>query len=92
MQPDRDARMGTTLVAALFRGDSVLVAHVGDSRAYIVRQGVIQQVTLDHSIVHEQVRAGQITLEQADSSGSKNVITRSKGRDSYGLVTSQMLN
>jgi protein phosphatase len=82
MQSDRDARMGTTLVAALFRGDSVLVAHVGDSRAYLVRQAVIQQVTSDHSIVQEQVHSGQITREQADASRGKNVITRSIGNQS----------
>lgn len=82
MQPGHDIRMGATLVAALFSGESALVAHVGDSRAYIVRKGVIRQVTQDHSIVQDQVRAGRITPEQAGFFGGKNTITRSIGSQS----------
>ena len=57
--------MGSTIVAALVRGNSLAIAHVGDSRIYLVRQGAIQQLTQDHSLVMEQVRRGYITLEQA---------------------------
>src|SRR5690242_8234035 len=56
--------MGSTIVAALVRGNSLAIGHVGDSRIYLVRQGAIQQLTQDHSLVMEQVRRGYITLEQ----------------------------
>ena len=52
------AGMGSTIVAALVRGSSLAIGHVGDSRIYVVRQGVIQQLTEDHSWVMEQVRHG----------------------------------
>jgi protein phosphatase len=63
-----------------------LVAHIGDSRAYIVRQGIAQQVTQDHSVVQEQVRAGQITSDQVGLLSGKNVITRSIGSQSVVQV------
>jgi serine/threonine protein phosphatase PrpC len=76
--------MGTTLVALLVQtlpqqGRCLWVAHVGDSRCYRLRQGVLTQLTEDHSLVQEQVRAGQMTLEEADSSPMRNIITRSVG-------------
>lgn len=78
MVPERQG-MGTTLTSAVFSEDRVYVAHVGDSRAYLLRDGAIRQVTLDHSWVAEQVRAGVLTLEEAESSPYKNVITRALG-------------
>lgn len=57
--------MGTTCVAAVFRGGTAFVANVGDSRAYLVRRGNIKQVSQDHSWVEEQVRAGLLTRDQA---------------------------
>ncbi|HEV7553567.1 MAG TPA: protein phosphatase 2C domain-containing protein, partial [Candidatus Angelobacter sp.] len=68
--------MGSTIVAALVRGNSLAIAHVGDSRIYLVRQGTIQQLTQDHSLVMEQVRRGYITLEQAQQSEMQNIILR----------------
>jgi len=72
--------MGTTIVAAMIDGDSVHVANVGDSRAYIVHGGEIVQITDDHSLVAEQVRAGALTKEQAAVAVGRNVITRALGR------------
>jgi serine/threonine protein phosphatase PrpC len=71
--------MGSTCIAAVVLGESVYIANVGDSRAYIVRNGEARQITLDHSWVEELVRAGQITAEQARTHERRNVITRSIG-------------
>ncbi|HZD94545.1 MAG TPA: Stp1/IreP family PP2C-type Ser/Thr phosphatase, partial [Candidatus Sulfotelmatobacter sp.] len=73
--------MGSTIVAALVRGNSLAIAHVGDSRIYMVRQGAIQQLTQDHSFVMEQVRRGYITLEQAEKSEMQNIILRALGSE-----------
>lgn len=71
--------MGSTIVAALVRGTFLAIAHVGDSRIYLVRQGTIQQLTEDHSWVMEQVRLGYITREQAEKSEMQNIILRALG-------------
>ncbi|NJL54435.1 serine/threonine-protein phosphatase [bacterium] len=81
LDPHHDPRMGTTLVAALFLDTSVLVAHIGDSRAYLVQQGVIRQITQDHSRLQEQVNAGLLTPEQASRYEGKNIITRAVGKE-----------
>ncbi len=74
------AGMGTTLVAALYRpDDGWLIANVGDSRAYLFREGRIAQVTQDHSWVAEQARSGILTQEQAAHHPLRNIITRSLG-------------
>jgi serine/threonine protein phosphatase PrpC len=73
--------MGSTIVAALVRGNSLAIGHVGDSRIYMVRQGTIQQLTQDHSLVMEQVRRGYITLEQAQKSEMQNIILRALGSE-----------
>ena len=61
------------------KGENALFAHVGDSRAYLVRGDLIQQVSEDHSLVNEQIKAGMITPEEAKHSRYKNIITRSVG-------------
>lgn len=71
--------MGTTLVTALFHGDMVTIAHVGDSRAYRLRQGELMQITKDHSLLQEQLDAGLISLECAQFSAIKNLVTRAVG-------------
>ena len=71
--------MGTTGVAALLHHDALHVANVGDSRAYLIRDGEIRQVSRDHSFVSDQVAAGLITPEQARFSPHRNVITRALG-------------
>ncbi len=68
--------MGTTMTAALIQGNHLTVAHVGDSRLYLIRGGKIELVTHDHSWVEEQVRAGVLTRLQAESHPQRNVITR----------------
>lgn len=73
-------RMGTTLVSALVVADGHLdIANVGDSRAYLLHGGEMRQVTSDHSWVHEQVRRGVLTAEEASKHPLKNVITRALG-------------
>jgi len=71
--------MGTTLVAAVVKGNWLFVANVGDSRAYLIRGRKIKQITQDHSQVAEQVRAGLLTAEEARHHKFRNIITRSVG-------------
>jgi protein phosphatase len=71
--------MGTTVVAALVRGNKVAIAHVGDSRIYLIRNHAFEQLTKDHSLVMEQVRRGLLTLEEAANSPIQNIITRALG-------------
>ena len=71
--------MGTTCVAAVVDGETLYVAHAGDSRAYLLREGLLKQLTADHSYVAEQVRAGAISEEGARKSRFRNIITRAVG-------------
>jgi len=71
--------MGTTLTALFFRHGRAHVAHVGDSRAYLFRDGRVEQLTEDHSWIAEQVRAGLLSEEEARDSKFKHIITRSVG-------------
>lgn len=80
------AGMGTTCVTMLFEGNQLYVGHVGDSRVYLLRPHQIWQVTRDHSLVNEKLKAGLITREQLKKDKSKNVITRSVGFESSVLV------
>jgi serine/threonine protein phosphatase PrpC len=75
------AGMGCTLVAVRVEGNLFSIAHVGDSRIYLVRAGAIQQLTTDHSLVMEQVRRGLITLEEAEHFEMQNVIVRALGSE-----------
>jgi len=68
--------MGTTLTAAVIAGSHLSVAHVGDSRLYLLRDGKLEQVTQDHSWVEEQVQAQVLTRAQAESHPQRNIITR----------------
>ena len=82
VEEDQDLRgMGATIVAALFAGEQgrLSVAHVGDSRAYLYRDGVMRLITSDHSWVHEQVVAGLLSEEAARNHPLKNVVTRALG-------------
>ena len=71
--------MGTTVTAALVDGRTAFVAHVGDSRCYLMREASIYQVSEDHSLVNEQLKAGAISPDEARHSRFKNIITRSVG-------------
>ena len=75
------AGLGTTFVAALLLGTELIVANVGDSRAYLFQAGHLQQITQDHSWVAEQIAAGVLTHEEAARHPYRNVITRSLGPD-----------
>ncbi len=75
------AGMGTTLVAALLHGRYLLVANVGDSRAYLFRHRQLTQITHDHSWVAEQLAAGVLTAEESARHPNRNVITHSLGPD-----------
>lgn len=71
--------MSTTSVSCMLNDDRLSIAHVGDSRLYLVRNNYIEQLTEDHSLVAEQVRRGIVTEESVKNSDMKNVITRSLG-------------
>ncbi len=71
--------MGATLVLALCFESDILLAHVGDSRAYILRKGVLQRLTEDHSLVAQMVRKGEISASQATRHHLRHVVTRSLG-------------
>ena len=73
--------MGTTCTVAVLKGSHLHVAHVGDSRGYILRQGDLAQVTRDHSWVAEQVEAGNLTPNEAENHPYRNVVTRAIGID-----------
>ena len=77
---DRErAGMGTTLTAAYVDDASVAIAHVGDSRAYLFRDGTLERLTQDHSLVEELVRQGKLTPEQAAGHPQRSIITRALG-------------
>jgi serine/threonine protein phosphatase PrpC len=79
---DSDASgMGTTLTAALLTGGRLTVGHVGDSRAYRIRNGELEQLTEDHSLVGDLMRSGRLTPEEADAHPQRSVITRALGTD-----------
>ena len=84
------AGMGTTLVVAVFRDNRLLVGHVGDSRAYRLRGGRLQQITRDHSLLQEQIDAGLITPEQAAFSANKNLVTRAVGVEDTVLLETHL--
>ena len=71
--------MGTTALVLLLESGNAYLAHVGDSRGYLVRDGRIEQLTEDHSLVNEKVKAGVLTKEEAKHHRLRNVITRSLG-------------
>lgn len=71
--------MGTTIVLALIVDGTIYLGHVGDSRAYIYKEGKLQQYTEDHSLVNELIRAGEITLEESYLHPHRNAVTQSIG-------------
>ena len=73
--------MGTTLTAAMIDGTKIAVAHVGDSRAYLLHLGTLEQLTEDHSMVADLVRQGRLSAEEARTHPNRSVITRALGSD-----------
>jgi protein phosphatase len=83
--------MGTTAVVAICRDDEVALAHVGDSRAYMLHEGRLRRVTEDHSLVARMVAAGTITAAEARKHHLRNVITRSLGFEGNAEAEVQIL-
>lgn len=83
----RDGRgregMGTTMTAAMLEGERLVIAQVGDSRAYLLHQGKLQQLTRDHSLMADLIEAGQLTPEEARRHPKRSVITRALGSDAH---------
>jgi PPM family protein phosphatase len=75
------AGMGTTMTVALVEAGGITFGHVGDSRAYVLRDGEIEQLTDDHSLVAELVRGGKLSAEEAEHHPQRSVITRALGTD-----------
>ena len=78
--------MGTTLTAAMFYGQRLYIAHIGDSRAYLYRAGRITQLTQDHSLVNELVQNGGITHAEAQNHPQRNILTRALGIHNAPLI------
>jgi PPM family protein phosphatase len=75
--------MATTLVACAFRYDRVVVAHAGDSRCYLIRQGQARLLTRDHTVAQEQASMGLLTAREAEESPTRHVLSRSLGTDLF---------
>ena len=73
--------MGTTMTAAIVEGTHIAIAHIGDSRAYLLRSGQLEQITEDHSMVADMIRRGQLTEAEARYHPNRSVITRALGTD-----------
>jgi len=83
--------MGATLTAAWIDGSKLSIAHVGDSRAYLLRGGALQQLTNDHSLVAEQVRKGILTPAEAEQSEMQSVLTRALGAQAQVEIDAEEL-
>ena len=86
---DAYAGMGTTLVMTVLQRETLLIGHVGDSRAYRYREGLLQQLTRDHSLLQEQVDMGLITEQEAAGSANRNLVTRALGVEDTVLLDVQ---
>jgi serine/threonine protein phosphatase PrpC len=75
--------MATTLVACAFRYDRVVVAHAGDSRCYLIRQGQCRLLTRDHTVAQEQARIGILSAKEASEASTRHVLSRSLGNDLF---------
>ena len=73
--------MGTTMTAAVIEKSRIAIAHVGDSRAYLLHHGRLQQITRDHSLMADMIEAGRITPEEARHHPNRSIITRALGSD-----------
>jgi serine/threonine protein phosphatase PrpC len=80
------SRMATTVVACAFRYDRVAIAHVGDSRCYLIRRGLAAQLTRDHTVVAEQVRLGILSAKEAAEAPTRHLLSRSLGNDLFVKV------
>ena len=83
--------MGTTVAALTFEGDAAIIAHVGDSRVYLMRDGALAQLTQDHSLLNEYMKTVELTPEQIEAFPHKNIITRALGMKDELEVSVQTL-
>ena len=90
-QEDDKRGMGTTCTLVAIRGDQLFLAHIGDSRAYLLRDGELHQVSKDHSWVEDAVDQGVITREQARVHPNRNVITRAIGLDQQPQIDTSVM-
>lgn len=84
--------MGTTVVMALLDGNTGLIGHIGDSRAYRLRRGKLEQITEDHTLVNELTKSGQLSPEEAAHHPRRNVLTRALGTDREVEVDVQIID
>ena len=84
--------MGTTMTAAIVEGARIVIAHVGDSRAYLLHEGTLSRVTEDHSMVADMIRRGQLTEAEARYHPNRSVITRALGTDPNMLADTYELD
>jgi len=75
--------MATTVVACALRFDRAVIAHVGDSRCYLIRHGHAKQLTKDHTVVNDQLRLGILTAREAAENQNKHLLSRSVGADLF---------
>ena len=80
------AGMATTMVTCVLRFDRVTVAHVGDSRCYLIRNGQAVQITRDHTVANEQIRLGLVTAQEADEGSTRHILSRSLGTEMVANV------
>lgn len=83
--------MGSTLTAALVQGERLALAWVGDSRAYLVRDGAIRRLSEDHTLAAEQVRLGLLSTAEAEYAGGRSLITRALGQEGVEVGTAELL-
>lgn len=91
VEDQRLTGMGTTVTAIRIDGESIALAHVGDSRAYLLREGLLRQLTTDHTLVARMVQSGEITEEEAEVHPHRNVMTRALGTDERVEVDEESL-
>ncbi len=82
--------MGTTIVAGIFHDNWIVLGHIGDSRAYLINNEGIIQLTADHSLVNELLQNGQISQEEADSHPKKNILMRALGTEATAKIDIQV--
>jgi protein phosphatase len=76
---EKNSGMGTTIIVSMVLNNKIYIGNVGDSRAYLIRNGKIEQITVDHSYIEELLKSGSITKEEAVNHPQKNIITRALG-------------
>lgn len=87
----RQQQMATTIVVCALRGDQATIAHLGDSRCYLIRDGRVEQLTRDHSWVEEQLRQGLISEMEAATSGSRYILTKALGKERFVTAETKMV-